>query len=508
MGSAADNFASCVARHAAAAPAHPALRDATRALDYAALEARCARAAGALAARGVSGGERVALLLGNRTATLEAVLAAARLGAIAVPLNTRLAAPELSAQLDDCRPALLLHEDALGPLAGAARAGARRAAPALAVGGAPDAWEAALAAAPLVAELAPVSPEDPMILMYTSGTTGVPKGALLPHRKTLYNCKNAGAFFGLSARDRVLTVVPLFHSFGLSILALPTLWAGGAVVLQPRFDAGAVWRAVAEERITFLGGVPTMFSALLEAFDQGRPDVSSVRFLFTAGAAIPVEVIHAFAARGLALKQGFGQTETSILCCLDAADAVRKAGSVGRPVPHAELRIVRRDSLAKPPSAWLDCAVGESGEIVVRGPITMTGYWERPEATAETIRSGWLLTGDLGRFDAEGFVTLDGRSKELFISGGENVYPRQVEAVYEEHPAVREVAVVGVPDARWGEVGCAYLVLEPGATLDAAELTRFGRERLAAFKVPQRFVAVAELPRTASGKVQKHHLGR
>jgi fatty-acyl-CoA synthase len=508
MDSAADNFASCVAGHAAQAGERPAVRDAARALSYAAFDARCARAAGALAARGVTRGERVALLLGNRSATLEAVLGAARLGAIAAPLNTRLAPPELAEQLDDCRPGLLLHEPAFAPLAAAACARAQRAPPArLEVGGVPDAWEAALEVAPAVREPAAVSPEDPMILMYTSGTTGVPKGALLPHRKALYNCKNAGACFGLSREDRVLVVVPLFHSFGLSILSLPTLWAGGEVVLQPRFEPSAVWRAVAARRITFLGGVPTMFGALLEAFDRERPDVSSVRFLFTAGAAIPVDVIHAFAARGLALKQGFGQTETSILCCLDAADAVRKAGSVGRPVPHAELRIVRRDSLARPVREWQDCAVGESGEIVVRGPITMTGYWERPEATAETLREGWLLTGDLGRFDAEGFVTLDGRSKELFISGGENVYPRQVEAVYEQHPDVREVAVVGVPDPHWGEVGCAYLVLRAGARLDPDALARFGRERLAAFKVPQRFVAVEALPRTASGKVQKHRLG-
>jgi fatty-acyl-CoA synthase len=505
MGSAADNFASCVAEHAARAGDRPALRDAERTLSYAAFDERCARAAGALRALGLARGERVALLLGNRSATLEAVLAAARLGAIAVPLNTRLAAPEIAEQLDDCRPAALLHEASSSPLADAACAGARRPPPArLSV---PGAWEAALAAAAPLRGIAPVSPEDPMILMYTSGTTGVPKGALLPHRKTLYNCKNAGAFFGLTSHDRVLVVVPLFHSFGLSILSLPTLWAGGEVVLQPRFDPSAVWRAVARERISFLGGVPTMFGALLEAFDRDAPDVSSVRFLFTAGAAIPVDVIHAFAARGLALKQGFGQTETSILCCLDAADAVRKAGSVGRPVPHAELRIVQRESLSLPVRDWEDCAVGESGEIVVRGPITMTGYWERPEATAETIREGWLLTGDLGHFDAEGFVTLDGRSKELFISGGENVYPRQVEAVYEQHPAVREVAVVGVPDPRWGEVGCAYLVLRAGARLDPEELTRFGRERLAVFKVPKQFVAVAELPRTASGKVQKHRLG-
>ena len=507
MRSAADNVASWLVQHARRQGERPALRDAERRLSYAALEERCARAAGALRALGLAPGERVALLLGNRSATLEAVFAAARLGAIAVPLNTRLAAPEIADQLADCRPAVLLHEAALESLTDAGCALARRVPVArLAVGGAPDAWEAALAAATPLREVTAVSPEDPMILMYTSGTTGVPKGALLPHRKTLYNCKNAGAFFGLTRDDRVLTVVPLFHSFGLAILSLPTLWAGGEVVLQPRFDASAVWRTVAEQRISFLGGVPTMFRALLEAFDHERPDVSSVRFLFTAGAAIPVDVIHAFAARGLALKQGFGQTETSILCCLDAADAVRKAGSVGRPVPHAELRIVRREDLALPPAQWADCAPRERGEIVVRGPITMTGYWERPEATAETIREGWLVTGDLGHFDAEGFVTLDGRSKDLFISGGENVYPRQVEAVYEQHPAVREVAVVGVPDPRWGEVGCAYVVLRPGSALDVGELLRFGRERLAAFKIPQRFVAVAELPRTASGKVQKHLL--
>ncbi len=507
MASVADNVASWLLEHARRRGEAAAVRDASRALDYAALEARVARAAGVLRAAGVARGARVALLLGNRSGTLEAVFAAARLGAIAVPLNTRLAPPEVAELLDDCRPALLLAEASLDALASKACAAARRATPTrLAVGGAPDAWEAALATAAPVPEIAAVAPEDPMILMYTSGTTGSPKGALLPHRKTLYNCRNAGLFFGLTPGDRVLTVVPLFHSFGLSILAIPTLWAGGTVVLQPHFEPAEVWRAVATERITFLGGVPTMFAALLEAFDREPPDVGSLRFLFTAGAAIPVDLIHAFAARGISLKQGFGQTETSILCCLDAADAVRKAGSVGRPVRHAELRIVRSDGLAGPVAGWQDCVPGEPGEIVVRGPITMTGYWERPEATAEALRDGWLVTGDLGSFDREGFVTLVGRSKDLFISGGENVYPRQVEAVYEQHPAVREIAVVGVPDPQWGEVGRAFVVLEAGCPCDAEALTRFGREHLAAFKVPRSFVPVAALPRTASGKVQKHRL--
>jgi fatty-acyl-CoA synthase len=507
MASVEDNAASWLVEHARRRGDAPAVIEASRTLDYAALEARVARAAGLLRARGVGRGSRVALLLGNRSATLEAVFAAARIGAIAVPLNSRLAPPEVAELLDDCRPALLLAEASLAALVSKACAAARRARPKrLLVGGRPDAWEAALAGAAPVPEVAAVSPEDPMILMYTSGTTGSPKGALLPHRKALYNCKNAGHFFGLTPEDRVLTVVPLFHSFGLSILAIPTLWAGGAVVLHAHFDAEQVWRAVAAERISFLGGVPTMFAALLEAYDREKPDVSSLRFLFTAGAAIPVDLIHAFAARGISLKQGFGQTETSILCCLDAADAVRKAGSVGRPVLHSELRIVKSEDLAGPVTGWRDCEPGARGEIVVRGPITMTGYWERPEATAETLRDGWLVTGDLGSFDGEGFVTLVGRSKEMFISGGENVYPRQVEAVYERHPDVREIAVVGVPDPKWGEVGHAFLVLEPSAALDPEALTRFGREHLAAFKLPRTFTPVATLPRTASGKVQKHRL--
>jgi fatty-acyl-CoA synthase len=350
-----------------------------------------------------------------------------------------------------------------------------------------------------------------MILMYTSGTTGTPKGALLPHRKTFFNALNAQLFFELSGRDCVLVPLPLFHSFGLKILSLPALYAGACLVLQRRFEPERVWQAVGEHGVSFFGGVPTQFRALYETLataPPGRFDVSRLRFLFTAGAAIPVDLIRAFEARSLVLKQGFGQTETSILCCLDARDAVRKAGSVGRPVFHAELRIVRQASLARPVAEWEDAAAGESGEIVVRGPITMLGYWNRPEATAETLREGWLRTGDLGFADEEGFVTLSGRSRDLYISGGENVYPAQVEAAFQGHPAIREIAVVGVPDERYGEVGRAYVVLAPGAALDPDALRRYGRERLAAFKVPREFVAVESLPRTVTGKVRKYVLQR
>jgi fatty-acyl-CoA synthase len=486
-------------------PDDPALADAERSLDYRALHERTGRCAAWLAARGVAPGDRVALLLGNRTAYLELVFALARLGAIAVPLNARLTAPEVARLLADCTPRLLVHEPELADVA--ARACAGLAAPPARADGAAD-YEAALAAHAPREEIRPVTPEHPMILMYTSGTTGAPKGALLPHRKTLYNCLNAQLFFGLRASDRVLVILPLFHSFGLAILSLPTLYAGGSVVLERRFDAARAWHRVAEERITFLGGVPTQLAALLEALDTpgAPPDPSSLRFLFGAGAAVPLEQIRAFEARGLVLKQGFGQTETSILCCLDARDAVRKAGSVGRPVFHAELRVARRDDLDGPVEAWRDAGVGEPGEIVVRGPITMLGYWNRPDDTAATLRDAWLRTGDLATRDAEGFLTLVGRARDMYISGGENVYPAEVEAVYAEHPTVAEIAIVGIADPRWGETGRAYVVPRDGATLDGEALRTWGAERLARFKLPREFVAVASLPRTETGKVQKHRL--
>lgn len=510
MRSATYNVASWTARHAAIDPERLLLADAERTLDAAALDERCARLAGWLADAGVRAGDRVVIVMGNRSAFVETVLAAARIGALSVPLNARLAPPEIARLLDDCTPAALLFDPAHASLV--ERACDAAAIPPrirLVAGGAPDAYEDALACARPEREVVAVAPDDPMMILYTSGTTGVAKGALLPHRKTFFNALNAVQFFGIGRHDRVLVPLPLFHSFGLVILTLPALYAGGFVRLEPRFDPETIWQRVRELGVTYFGAVPTMFQALHDvlaaAGNVERPP--SLRFLFSAGAAIPVELIRAYEAHGLVVKQGFGQTETSILCCLDARDAIRKAGSVGRPVFHVELRIVDANDVAGPVAGWRDVAPGERGEIVVRGPITMLGYWGRPAATAETLREGgWLRTGDLATVDEEGFVTLAGRSREMFISGGENVYPAEVEAAYAAHPDVLEVAIVGVPDARWGEVGRAYVVLRSGAELAPDALREFGRERLASFKIPASFVALPALPRTVTGKVQKHLL--
>jgi len=529
MEDAPDNCAAWIARWATTRPDHLAISDDRRRFSYAEFEDRAARLADWFLTSGVAKGDRVAILLENQSAYLEAVLAAARIGAIAVPLNTRLSASEIKFILDDCEPAALVFGAALAQLAREAASATIPAANQLCVGGAESPYEAALAHASPRPNIAPVSPGDPMILMYTSGTTGRPKGALLPHRKTLFNSLNAQLFFGIRSDDRVLVPTPLYHSLGLCILALPVLYAGGSLFLHGRFDPARVWRTVEQERLSYFGGVPTQYRRLYaqlekEEAGQDRPDatklpggeaqpptqagrdLSSLRFLFTAGAAIPAELVRAFGRRGLMLKQGYGQTETSVLCCLDAADAVRKAGSVGQPVFHAEVRIVPASQLDRPSAEWRDVAPGETGEIVVRGPIVMLGYWRRPTATAEAFRDGWLRTTDLATVDEDGFVTLVGRARDMIISGGENVYPAEIEAVYERHPGVSEIAVVGVADEDWGEVGRAHIVLHAGVELDAEQLTRWGRERLAAFKVPKTFQRESELPKTVTGKVLKYRL--
>lgn len=516
--------------------------DDLRRCSYREAENRVARLATWLSRQGITRGDRVALWLGNRGAVLEAIFACARIGAVALPINGRLTPVEVAFQLSDAAPRVLLLE----------RSGRARARQALAESKAPtpvclevgaaspsaptsthtnaderDAYEAALAASPAAPPAYTPNPDDPMILMYTSGTTGLPKGALLPHRKTLYNSRNARACFGITREDRVLVVAPLFHSLGLQILALPALYCGAGVVIQEGFDADRVWQAIADEDISYLGGVPTAHQRLLEALEEraaradrtcgdashtpstprneiARP--SRLRFLFTAGAAAPAELIRAYHHHGLALIQGYGQTETSLLTCLDADRALAKAGSVGRPLPHAEIRLVARETLDGPCESWRDVAIGEVGEILVRGPITMLGYWQRPEATRETLRSDWLRTGDLATRDDDFDITLVGRAREMYISGGENVYPAEVEAVLLSHPDIAEAAVVAIADAKWGEVGRAHVVAKPGIALDLEGVRTWLATRLARFKQPRELVLESALPRTASGKVQKHRL--
>jgi len=507
----AHNIASWIAHWAAAAGDRTAVVDPEGHLDYRSLADRARRLSGWLRAHEIRPGDRVALLLENGRVYLESVIALAQVGAIGLPVNWRLSPREIAFLLDDSACTLVIHATEFSELVAASAARSQASPRTLEVGDARDAYEKALAESQPNPDIEDLSGEAPMTLMYTSGTTGQPKGALLPHRKTLYNSINAQHYFGIREDDRVLAMTPLFHSLALNILALPVLYTGASIYFHTDFDAEAVWDSVERDRLTYLGGVPTQYLALIESLEDRRsrgqsPDLDSLRFLFTAGAAIPTEIVHRFEEHGLVLKQGYGQTETSVLTCLDERDASRKAGSVGRPVAHAEIQIVAPDTLDRDPSTWRTCAPGEVGEIVVRGPITMLGYWNRPQDTAETLRGEWLRTTDLAYADEEGFVTLVGRTRDMIISGGENVYPAEVEEVLSQHEDIREVAVVGVPDAKWGEVGRAHVVLEPDRPLDPEALRTWARDRLAGFKIPREFRSETALPRTASGKILKFRL--
>ena len=491
-------------------PDAPALADETRSVTWLEFAHRVSHLAGWLRDGHLVPGDRVALFLENRTEFLELFFATARAGGITFPINLRLTPREIAFQIDDCRPAAIFFEAELRSTLEDALALARhRPALIFAIDQTEDPLEGAFSEASPLKEAVAVRADTPAILMYTSGTTGHPKGALLPHRKALYNALNAVEAFGISPGDRVLVVAPLFHSLGLQILAIPLLYSGGSLVLQRRFDPEAVWKTIASERISYFGGVPAMHQRLYQSLvTTPPPSFPNLRFVFSAGSAISTELIRNFASAKILVLQGYGQTETSTLSSLTAEDAPNRVGSVGRPVLHAELRVIRPETVARPPAEWEDAEEQETGEIVVRGPITMVGYWERPEATAETLTEGWLKTGDLAQQDADGFLTLVGRAREMLISGGENVYPAEIEAVYREHTAIREIAVVGTPDPQWGEVPRAHVLLEPNHELDTRELENWGRERLAAFKVPREIIIEDDLPRTASGKVRKHKLRR
>ena len=513
------NAGAWISRWASDRPHALAWADAERRCDYACAEDRIQRLTAWLGDRDVARGDRVALWLGNRGATLEALFAIARLGAIILPVNARLTPQEVAFQFDDAAPSVALVERAWRKRAEATLEIMSESPPRLLEVGVgdssvesesnDDSYENALETSTPSDFCEAVRPDDPMLLMYTSGTTGKPKGALLPYRKTLYNCRNAELYFGIRNTDRVLVVAPLFHSLGLQILALPALYVGASLILQQGFDAERVWSAIEVEAITYYGGVPTMHQRLLDALERGTPPAppESLRFAFTAGAAASPALIRAFHEHGLLLVQGYGQTETSILTCQGADRALAKAGSVGHPVRHAELRLIDSQTIEADPEGWRDVAPGAVGEIVVRGPITMLGYWRRPEATAETLRGDWLRTGDLATRDEDFDLSLVGRAREMYISGGENVYPAEVEATLALHPEIAEVAVVAVSDPEWGEIGRAHVVLVKTGTIEADALSDWLKTRLARFKRPREIVIEAALPRTASGKIQKHLLG-
>jgi fatty-acyl-CoA synthase len=494
-----------------------------RELSYEQLAERSARLANAFRDRGVGRGDRVAYLGENDPAFLETLFACGLAGAVFVPLNTRLAPPEVQFQLRDCGAVLLVHADSLSDLAvrgGAGTAVSRRivvddlraggnhdggandggVSPASAESPAVEGYEAAVASGAEVGPDEPVGLDDGAMILYTSGTTGHPKGALLTHGNITWNCINVIVDFDFASTDVALMISPMFHVASLDMGVLPTLLKGGTVVLEPKFDPSRTLQLIEQHRVTTISGVPTTYQLLCEHPAWATADISSLNKLTCGGSAVPTRVLEAYEARGLRFSNGYGMTETAPgATTLPTSRSRDKAGSSGLPHFFTDVRIA--DPLGDP------SPVGTVGEIQIKGPNVIHGYWGRPEESAASYADGaWFRSGDMGYKDPDGFVFVSDRLKDMIISGGENIYPAEVEQAIIELEAVGSVAVIGVPDEKWGEVPRAVLVLREGAQLSEDQLRAYLDGKLARYKIPKSVVFIKEMPRTASGKIRKAEL--
>lgn len=468
-------------------PRRVAIDFAGTAVTYEELASRSERMAAALADRGVAHGDRVATLTPNSPEHVALLFACARLGLALQPLNWRLTPGEVRDQLDDSGPALLVVAPEHDGLAHAAN------------GPVPRVSFRELdrdAAAPWV----DVCDDDPLLLSYTSGTTGKPRGAILTHANCFWTNLSFDRTSGIAADDVILQVLPQFHSGGWNVQPLLAWWKGATVVLEPSFDPGRALRLIEEKRVTTMMGVPATYLFMAEQPEFGAVDLSSLRLAVVGGAPMPESLLRTWHERGVEIVQGYGLTEAAPnVLCLPPEDAGRKLGYAGKPYPHVDVAL--RDV-----EAGVLLVGAATGELVVRGPNVFAGYWGNPEGTAAAFADGWLRTGDLAERDEEGYYRIVGRLKELVISGGENVYPAEIEDVLHAHPAVAEAAVVGVPDERWGEVCVAFVALRQVGTADKEELLEWCRGRLARFKVPKEIRFVSAFPRSAMNKVLKDEL--
>ncbi|MGQ0664924.1 MAG: acyl-CoA synthetase, partial [Pseudomonadota bacterium] len=495
------DLSSWIERRADLSPSKVAIGFEGREISYAELFERVRRTARFLKHAGIGRDDRVAYLALNRPEYLELVFACARLGAMVVPLNWRLARPEYLHILQHAQPRLIV---AAGPFVPQLERFRERLPgcllAALEDGGA--GWldyAGDLAGASGADRTAGVGYDAPLLLVYTSGTTGRPKGAVLTQSAVFWNAINSTIGHELTSADRVLTCLPMFHVGGLNIQTLPALHAGARVVLHARFDPQAALETIAGLRITLMVMVPAVMKAMSEHPLWETTDLGSLRQVSAGSQVVPAALIDAFQRRGVAVTQVYGATETApIATVLPREDAFGKVGSCGKPALHCELKVVDDDGREVGP--------GERGEILVRGPNLMSEYWRDPEATAAALSGGWFHTGDVGHRDRQGFYYIDDRKTDVIISGGENIYPAEVEAVLAGHPAIAAAAVVARADARWGEVPVAVIVPKPGARLEPEEVMRLFDGRIARYKWPRDIVVIDSLPTSALGKVLKYKL--
>ncbi len=497
-----------LAHHAQVRPDKPAVvdLDTDRTFTYAQLNDRTSRLATALTAEfGIGRGDRVTVLAENNTNFFEVQFACWKLGAIFVPLNWRLTLPELEYIVGDAAPDVMIHDDPFTE--NAAKIAEICNITHRATWGESGAGEHAVAYEDLIAAHAPKEEAEPcthdeiLTIMYTSGTTGKPKGAIITQGMTLWNAINCVEFYGISEAMINLAFLPLFHTGGLNVFANPAFHFGGTNLIMRTFEPAEALRLLTdpETAITHTIGVPANWLFMSQVPEFENASFPTMIAPAVGGSPTPLPLIEAWAEKGMPLQQAFGMTETSpLVLALPADKCTEKIGSAGLPALHNEVRIVTEDGR--------EAEVGENGELWCRGPNITPGYWNQPEATAEAFSDGWLKTGDAARIDEDGFYYIVDRWKDMYISGGENVYPAEVESVIFQLPEIGEVSVIGVADEKWGEVGRAVIVLKEGVTLSEADVVNHCRQNLARYKVPQSTVFIEEIPHNATGKVLRREL--
>lgn len=466
--------------------------------SYHQLQQRVERLAASLQRWGMIKGDRVALLAPNGPCYLELLFACARIGVVLVPLNWRLSPAELTFILEDCSYRLVFYCDELEALAETVEPERRiclqseRYEEACTAQIGKAAYQSAKESDPLLAM-------EPLLMIYTGGTTGKPKGVVLSHRSIYANASNTVISWGLTEQDVTVTYLPMFHTGGINALTLPVLLAGGTVVLEREFEPERAVGLLESSRCSVVLMVPTMYHLLVQTKAYQAAAFVHMSAFISGGAPCPLSIYEAFAAKGLPFKEGYGMTEAGPNnFYIDPRDAARKRGSVGRPMICNRIRIMNEHGE--------EAVADEVGEIQISGKHLFEAYWNNPEATAHACSEGWFHTGDLARCDAEGFYYIVGRKKDMIITGGENVYPLEVEHHLQQHPAIAEAAVIGLPHAKWGESVTAVVVLKDGCEVSCEELQAYCASHIGKYKVPKTILFAAELPRTPVGKIDKKSL--
>ncbi|HEY3609111.1 MAG TPA: AMP-binding protein, partial [Pseudonocardiaceae bacterium] len=466
-------------------PDRIAVDDGGTPVSYGELDARAERLARVL--RRYPPGARIATLTGNSADHVVLFFACAKARLVLVPLSWRLTAREIADQLAHASPAVLLVEPRFAELAGSFATDSLG----------PDGIESG----PVAGPLAPVRDDDPLLMLYTSGTSGRPKGVVLSHANCFWTNLSLSRAVPMTPDDVVLAMLPQFHVGGWNVQPLLAWWVGATVLLARGFDAAYVLQQICCSKVTTMMGVPTNYLFLAEHPDFAAADLSSLRRAVVGGAPMPSALLRTWHARGVDLIQGYGLTEAAPnVLCLPSRMATEKLGFAGRPYPYVEVAV------ADPATGVIAADSPADGELLVRGPNVFTGYWQDPDATAHALRDGWLHTGDLVHRDEDGYYRIEDRVDDMFVSGGENVFPSEVENVLYGHPAVAEVAVVGRPDPRWGRVGLAFVVRRPSGDVTEAELISRCRAELAGYKVPKEIRFVGALPHSAVGKLLRRSL--